>query len=64
MNCGGQKKNLLAVALQFERFERATRKVHKMRCAVQNPPIDFLRHHFSLGSFACLFSPQKWGRRG
>ena len=59
MNCGGQKKNLLAVALQFERFERATRKVHKIRCAVQNPQIDFLRHHFSLGSFACLFSPQK-----
>lgn len=31
MNCGGQKKNLLAVALQFERFESATRKVYKMR---------------------------------
>lgn len=57
MNCGGQKKNLLAVALQFEHFESATRKVHKMRCAVQNPQIDFLRHHFSLCGFVGLFSP-------
>ena len=53
------KEEPFAVDLQLERFERATRKVHKMRCAVQNPQIDFLRHHFSLGSFACLFSPQK-----
>ena len=64
MNCGGQKKNLLAVALQFERFESATRKVHKIRCAVQKRRIDFLRHHFSLRNFTCLFSPQKWDRRG
>lgn len=64
MNCGGQKKNLLAVALQFEHFESATRKVHKMRCTVQNPQIDFLRHHFSLCGFVGLFSPQKWSRRG
>lgn len=31
MNCGEQKKNLFDVDLQFERFERATRKVYKMR---------------------------------
>jgi len=59
MNCGEQKKNLFAVDLQLEHFERATRKVHKMRCDVLNPQIDFLRHHFSLCSFSCLFSPQK-----
>lgn len=64
MNCGEQKKNLFAVDLQLERFERATRKVHKMRCAVLNRRIDFLRHHFSLCRFVDLFSPQKWGRRG
>lgn len=31
MNWGEQKKNLFAVDLQLEYFERATRKVYKMR---------------------------------
>ena len=64
MNCGEQKKNPFAVDLHLGHFERATRKVHKMRCNVLNLQIDFLRYHFSLCSFACLFSPRKWGRRG